>query len=105
MKDVVVTERFRETMEYLSSVRAKARAMMDEADRRSMDAFFDGHAAVEVVLPRTNVRWITLDVIAHLTADVMDTKGFRGHESIFFGLDLGRPWETGKVVGNAEAIK
>lgn len=57
--------------------------------------------------PATMARecWQDGKVIAHLTADVMDAKGFRGHESIFFGLDLGRPWETGKVVGNAEAIK
>lgn len=62
MTDEVGVILFRDSPEYLISVRAKARAMMDEFDRRAMTEFLEGHARSEE-LPwfGSNIRWISLE--------------------------------------------
>lgn len=42
-------------------------------------------------------------LIAHLSLAVMETKGFTGHRSIPFYLNIGR-WKTGRVVGDRAAL-
>ena len=44
-------------------------------------------------------------VVAHISAELMFTKGFNGHERMFFGLNVGRDFIPCKVYGDNLAMK
>lgn len=56
--------------------------------------------------PETMLReaWQDGKLIAHISAKQMMTKNFNGHQGIFFGLNVGRDFVSGRVVGDVNAL-
>lgn len=49
--------------------------------------------------------WQDGKLIAAISIDLLYKKGFNGHPSMFFGLNVGREFIPGRIIGDKEAIK
>lgn len=48
--------------------------------------------------------WKDGKLLAHITRDLMETKGFIGHPTIPFYLNQG-PWQEGRIIGDKDAMQ
>jgi len=48
--------------------------------------------------------WKDGRLVASISLALLETKGFEGHPSIFFGLNVGQ-WESGKLRGDPAAMR
>lgn len=56
--------------------------------------------------PSTNQReaWQDGVLIASISAELLATKGYKGHKSVFFGLNIDKDWFPGNFYGDPAAV-